>query len=51
MIYRAKCFGITTLKVLPTSCFRFNLDENSTKFSILKMQLSRIDMSFPVPVL
>ena len=26
-IYRAKYLAIVTLKVLPTTCFRFNLDE------------------------
>ena len=49
MIYRAKCLGITTLKNLPTIGFRNHLDEYSTKFQILKMKLSRIDMSFNRP--
>ena len=32
-IYRAKCFGIVTLKVLPTSCFRYNSEEKSAKIA------------------
>ena len=47
MIFRANCHGRVPLKVLPTSCFRYNLDENSTKFRILKMKLYKIDRSFP----
>ena len=51
MICRAKCLGIVTLKVLPTSCSRYNSEEKSPKFPISKMKLSRINMSFPVQVL
>ena len=30
-IYRRKCIDIVTLNVLPTSCFRHNVEEKSTK--------------------
>ena len=30
-IYRAKHLGKVTLKVLPTSCFRYNSEEKSEK--------------------
>ena len=45
MIYRAKCLGIATLKYLLASCAHYHLDEYSTKFQILKMKLSRIDIT------
>ena len=50
-IYRAKCLAIVTLKILPTTCFRYASEEVSSKFSIPKMKLNRILMSFPVQVL
>ena len=50
-IYRAKCLGIVTLKVLQTICFRCNSEEISSKLSIPNMKLNRIDMSFPVQAL
>ena len=48
-MYRAKCLGIVTLPILSFTdkCFR----GKSSKFSIPKMKLNRIDMSFPVQVL
>ena len=50
-IYRAKCLGIVTLKVLQTTYFRCNSEEISSKFPIPNMKLNRIDMSFPVQAL
>ena len=41
-IYRAKCLGKVNLKVLPTTCFRFNSEEISSNFLIPKMRLNRI---------
>ena len=43
MIYRTKCIGIGTLKVLPTNCFRYNSKEKSTKFPNPKMKLNKIN--------
>ena len=51
MICSAKYLGIMTLKVLPTSCSRYNSKEDSEKFPILKMKLNRINASVPVQVL
>ena len=51
MIYRAKCLGIVTSKVLLATCYRYNSEEISAEFLIAKMNLNRIDMSFPVRVL
>ena len=42
---------IVTLKVLPTSCFRYNSEEESTKLPNPKMKLNKIDTSFSVKVL
>ena len=50
-ICRAKCLDIVALKLLPTSCFRYNAEEKSTKFRNLKMKLNKIDTSFFVQVL
>ena len=50
-ICRAKCLDMVTLKVLPTSRFRYNSDVKSTIFPNAKMKLNKIDMSFPVQVL
>ena len=36
--YRAKCLGIVTLRVLPTTCFPYNSEEISSKFPIPKMK-------------
>ena len=47
-ICRAKCLDIVTLKLLPTSCFRYNSEEKSTKFLNPKMKLNKIDIHFPV---
>ena len=41
-ICRAKCLGIVTLKVLWTSCSRFNSGEKSPKFMIPKKELLRV---------
>ena len=37
MNYRAKCLGIMTLKVLPTSCFRYNSEKK--KYKILDFKI------------
>ena len=42
-IFRTKCLGIVTLRVLPTTCFRYNSEETSSKFPIPKMKLNRIE--------
>ena len=47
-ICRAKCIDIVTLKVLQTSCFRFNSEEKGTKFPNPEMKLNKIDTSCPV---
>ena len=47
-IYRTKCLGIVTLKVLPKSCSHYNSEKKSPKFSIPKLKLNRITASFPV---
>ena len=49
-IYRAKCLGIVTLKVLPTSCSHYNSEEKTLKFPISKMKLNRINASSLVQV-
>ena len=43
-ICRAKCLGIVTLKVLWTSCSRFNSGEKSPKFMIPKKELLRVSL-------
>ena len=48
--YIAKCLGIVTLNVLPTSCSRYNSEEKSPKFAIPKMKPNRINASFPEQV-
>ena len=48
MVYEAKCLAMAPLKFLPTSCFRYNLEEESTKFQIPKMILNKVNTSFPV---
>ena len=50
-IFRAKCLGIVTLKVLPTSCSRYNSENKSSKFLFQKVKLNRINTSVPVQVL
>ena len=50
-IYGAKYLGMATLKVLPTTCFRYNSEEISLRFPIPMMKLKKIDMSFTVQVL
>ena len=50
-IYRVKYLGIVALKVLQTSCFRYNSEEKSAKFPVLEMKQKRTDVSFPVQVL
>ena len=47
-IYRAKRFGIVTLKVIATSCFRYYTEEESIKFLIPEMKLNRINTNFSV---
>ena len=46
-ICRAKCLNIVTLKVLPTSYFRYNSEEKSTKSPNPKMKPNKIDLEFP----
>ena len=41
MIYRVKCLGIVTLKVLPTICFCYNWEKESTKFQIPRIKLNK----------
>ena len=50
-ICRVKYLGMVTLKVLPTSCSRYNSQEKSKKFPNPKMKLNKIDTRFPVQVL
>ena len=49
--YRAKCLGIVTLRVLSTTCFRYNSEEISSKFPILKMKLTTTEISTREPSL
>ena len=46
-IYRAKCFSILALKVLPTTCFRYNSKEISSKFRIRKWSFKQNRYEFP----
>ena len=46
-IYRAKCFSILALKVLPTTCFRYNSKEISSKFPIRKWSFKQNRYEFP----
>ena len=39
-IYRAKCLGIVTLKVLPKTYFRYNSEEKGTKLPIRRIKLN-----------
>ena len=50
-ISRGKCLGIVTLKILRTSCFRYNPEKKSAKLPIPKMKFNRIDATFSVQVL
>ena len=50
-IYRGKCLGIVTSKILRTNCFRCNSEKKSAKFPIPKMKLNRIDATFSMQVL
>ena len=50
-ICRVKCLDKVTLKVLPTSSFRYNSEEKGTKLPNSKMKLNKIDTSFLVGVL
>ena len=50
-IYSAKSFGIVTLKVSLSSLFRYKAKEISIKFTIPKINLNRIDTSYPAQVL
>ena len=49
--YRAKCVGIVTLNVLLTTCFRYNSEEITSKFLILKMKLTTTEISTIEPSL
>ena len=49
-IYRVKCLGILSLKVLPTTCFCYNLDQKCIKSTIPRMKLNRINTSFPAEI-
>ena len=42
-IYKAKCLGMVTLRVLPTTCFRYSSEEKSSKFPIPSVKLNWID--------
>ena len=50
-IYRAKYIDIMTLKVLPTSCFRYISEDKTTKFPNPKKKLNKIDTSLSVQIL
>ena len=50
-IYKAKYIDIVTLKLLPTTSFRYNSEKMSSKISIPKEKQSRIAMSFAIQLL
>ena len=42
-ICKAMCLGIVTLKVLPTTLFRYKSEEISSNFPIPKIKLNRVE--------